>query len=233
MRLLLFIFFLFPFCAMAQIEVVNESMICDSNSNVLEIGKFNYLRFKNLPDSAAVSVSKGILKPDAKRKNVFYIPGAKQMEGQLTDLSATHNGKIIFSKSYRFRKIERYIDPIDTNYSGFPFKFGQRKIGKYRSFTMTVKEFLEDPAFYPLLSGISIESFEFTILKKRQDVIGPIKVLGAKILDKEIKYIDKYTKIFIEKIAARYSDGTCFDLGSIIITIKEESNAPSDKAKVK
>lgn len=231
MRKLFFLLLILPFGALAQIEVVNESMSCDTNAAILDIGKFNYLRFKNLPDSAIVSVTEGVIKPDAKRKNVFYIPGARIMEGRSTNLIATKNAKVIFSKSYRFRKIERYIDQIDTNYSGFPFKFGKKKIGKYASFTMTEKEFLEDPSFHPLLTGVTLESFEYTILKKRQDVLGPIKVLGAKILDKEIKYINKDAKIFIENIIARYSDGSCIDLGTIIITIKEEDNPKLNKVK--
>ena len=98
-----------------------------------------------------------------------------------TDLLATKNGKIIFSKSYRFRKIERYIDPIDTNYSGLPFRLGKRKLGKGGSFLVCKAEILDDPAFYSLIDGYKIQSYEVSIFFKRQDVIGPIKINGNKI----------------------------------------------------
>lgn len=224
MRLLLFICFLFPVCALAQIEVVNESMICDFNSNILEIGRFNFLRLKNLPDSAVVSVSYGMIKSEGKRKNVYYIPGGKVMEGRSTNLTVRKNGKIIFTKNYRFRKIERYIDPIDTNFSGLPFRLGTRKLGKGGSFEACRKEILDDPAFYPLIDGVRIESFTFTLLQKRTD-IDAIKNNGARLSEKLIEILKKANetdKVFLDNIIAKYSDGSCFDLPTIIFTIRKD-----------
>lgn len=235
-KLLLLTLFILPICTYAQIEVVNESMICDTNSLVLDIGKFNYLRFKNLPDSAVIMVSSGKIKPVLEDKSRYFIPGQTDMEGRITKLTITKDDKLIFSKQYRFRKIERYIDPIDSIYSGLPFRLGTRKLGNGGSLIFCRKEILDDPAFYSLIDGITIESFDITYLRKRQDPIGPINVIGTKIPKEGIEQIlHRCGQIFIENIRAIYSDGSCMNISPLIITIGEEFYGYSkcDKAKVK
>lgn len=222
MKRVLWFLLLLPLCAIAQVEVVNESMTCDTNAAVLDIGKFNYLRFKNLPDSAVVAVSTGIVKLIPERKNVYYIPGQKTMENRSTKLTVHKKGKLIFSKDYRFRKLERYIDPVDPIYSGIPFKFGTKKLGHGGSFLMCRKEILDSPAFYPLLSDQTIEFFEITYLRKRQDPVGPIKIYGSKISDQGIDHIRTgCDKLFIENIIIRHNDGSCSSVGTLVITFKD------------
>lgn len=201
MRLLLFIFFLFPFCAMAQIEVVNESMICDSFSNVLEIGKFNYLQFKNLPADALITVSEGKITPDSKVKNRYFIPGQKTMEGRSTNLKVTSGGKLVFSKDYQYKYYYEYINTFQS-FGTMPIRVGNIKGGNRMTQITCMDSLLQDPLLHPMCEGIKIMHFEIVILHPHEDPIGPIMVRGNNFKHVLIQYLKERgdVKVFIENI---------------------------------
>lgn len=216
MRLLLFMFFLFPVCAMAQIEVVNEGMICDSNSNILEIGKFNYLRFKNLPEDAVVSVSDGIIKPDVKIKGRYYIPGQKTMEGKSIILLVTSTSEINFRKTFKFYKFSNNI--YGEGY--IPIRFGDKS---FTSPILTIKRdsAITNPQFFSTSEEFKIESISYAFFGKGIDG-ETFKINGSKLDNVAMKYLKSknYNSIWIE-IYARLRDGNCYVFNNLIIRLTD------------
>ena len=224
MKRVLWFLLLLPLCAIAQVEVVNESMTCDSSSGILQVGKSNWLRFERLPVDAILSVSEGKIIPDIKDKNRFYIPGAKFLEGRITILKVTSGGKIVFTKNFMYKRLHGDFDSL-YSIGSMPLRFGNIKARKNQSTFVCKDSILYNPSFGFLGTDGEIVSFDFTLLRKRCDAFGPIQNQGPHLSAELIKIVKgsiQSDKIFIDNIKVNYSDGSCFNYGPVIFTIKKE-----------